>query len=134
MYGLNTNNIDLEDIIESGKILLVNLQPKKNRLSWDNARLIGTLLLSEFWEIARERQQGPGGKPPSPFFLMIDEFTLLLTPDIPEMLDQAAKYGIHLLLFHQHLSQLKKLDEQAYGAVMTNARIWESCCFRRPIT
>src|SRR5260370_27141177 len=38
------------------------------------------------------------------------------------MLDQAAKYGIHLFLFHQHLSQLRQLDEQAYGAVMTNAR------------
>jgi hypothetical protein len=38
------------------------------------------------------------------------------------MLDQAAKYGIHLFLFHQHLSQLKQLDEEAYGAVMTNAR------------
>ena len=123
VMGLSTNNIDLEDIIENGKILLVNLQPKKNRLSWDNARLIGTLLLSEFWEIARERQQGPGGRPPSSFFLMIDEFPLLLTPDIPDMLNQAGKYGIHLLLFHQHLAQLKKLDEQAYGAVMTNARI-----------
>jgi hypothetical protein len=122
VMGLNTNNIDFEDIIENGKILLVNLQPKKNRLSHQNARLIGTLLLSELWEIARERQQGPGGRPPSPFFLIIDEFQLFLTPDIPDMLDQAAKYGIHLFLFHQHLSQLKQLDEQAYGA-MTNARI-----------
>ena len=122
VMGLNTNNIDLEDVIENGKILLVNLQPKRNRLSRENARLIGTLLLSEFWEIARERQQGPGGRAPSPFFLIIDEFQLFLTPDIPEMLDQAAKYGIHLFLFHQHLSQLQELDKQAYGA-MTNARI-----------
>jgi len=52
------NNIDLKDIVETGKILLVNLQPKQNRLSHENARLIGTLLISEFWEIARMRQQG----------------------------------------------------------------------------
>lgn len=123
MMGLGYNNIDLEDVIENGKILLVNLQPKKNRLSADNARLIGTLLLSEIWEIARQREQRPGGKRPTPFFLIIDEFQLFLTPDVPEMLDQAAKYGIHLFLFHQHLAQLQKLDEQAYGAVMTNARI-----------
>jgi hypothetical protein len=121
--GLAHNNIDLNDVIESGKILLVNLQPKQNRLSRDNAKVIGTLLLSELWEIAQEREQRPSGKPPSPFFVIIDEFQLFLTPDIPEMLDQAAKYGIHLFLFHQHLSQLKALDEQAYGAVMTNARI-----------
>jgi hypothetical protein len=123
MMGLGYNNIDLEDVIENGKILLVNLQPKKNRLSADNARLIGTLLLSEIWEIARQREQRPGGKRPTAFYLIIDEFQLFLTPDVPEMLDQAAKYGIHLFLFHQHLAQLQKLDEQAYGAVMTNARI-----------
>ena len=57
------------------------------------------------------------------YYMIIDEFQLFLTPDIPEMLDQAAKYGIHLFLFHQHLSQLRQLDEQAYGAVMGNARI-----------
>lgn len=68
------------------------------------------------------RQQGPGGRQPSPFFLIIDEFQLFLTPDIPDMLDQGAKYGIHLFLFHQHLSQLRQLDEQAFGA-MSNARI-----------
>ena len=123
MMGLSHNNIDLKDIVETGKILLVNLQPKQNRLSHENARLIGTLLISEFWEIARMRQQGTGGRPPVPFFLIIDEFQLFLTPDIPDMLDQAAKYGIHLCLFHQHLSQLEELDKKAYGAVMTNARI-----------
>lgn len=31
VMGLNTNNIDLKDVIENGKILLVNLQPKENR-------------------------------------------------------------------------------------------------------
>ena len=121
--GLSVNNIDLEDVIESGKILLCNLQPKKNRLSEDNGRLIGTLLLNELWEIARTRQQDPGGRAPTPFYVIIDEFQLFLTPAVPKMLDQAAKYGIHLFLFHQHLSQLRQLDEQAYGAVMTNARI-----------
>lgn len=121
--GLSDNNIDLEDVIESGKILLVNLQPKKHRLSPENAHVIGTLLLSELWEIASQRRQGPGGRPPPPFFVIIDEFQTFLTPDIPQMLDQAAKYGIHLFLFHQHLSQLQSLDPAAYGAVMTNARV-----------
>jgi hypothetical protein len=45
-----------------------------------------------------------------------------LTPDIPEMLDQAAKYGIHLILCHQHLSQLEEMDKRIYGAVMGNAK------------
>lgn len=123
VMGLAENSIDLADIIESGKILLVNLQPKVDCLSEENARLIGTLLLSQIWEVAQKRQRSATGRPPSMFPVIIDEFQLFLTPDIPKMLDQAAKYGIHLFLFHQHLSQLRERDPQAYGAVMTNARI-----------
>lgn len=121
IMGLDINNLDVKGIIEQGKILLVNLQRSDN-LTGENARLIGTLLLNEFWEVASRRKQTAAGKKPSDFFLIIDEFQMFLTPDIPEMLDQAAKYGLHLMLFHQRLTQLKELDEQAYGAV-NNARV-----------
>lgn len=120
--GLAVNNLDLADIIEQGKILLVNLQPSDS-LSEENARLLGTLLLNEVWEIGMRRRQSDTGASPRSFYFIIDEFQKFLTPDIPAMLDQAAKYGFHLFLFHQHLSQLRKLDETSYGAVMTNARI-----------
>lgn len=122
IVGLDKNNIDLEDIIESGKILLVNLQPKRGVLSDENSHLLGTLLLSEIWDIAKHRKENEFRDKPSNFFVMIDEFQLFLTPDIPEMLDQAAKYGIHLILCHQHLSQLEEMDKQIYGAVMGNAK------------
>jgi len=121
IMALDTNNLKLDEIINQGKILLVNLQPS-DVLSDENARLIGTLLLNELWEVGMRRKQTEAGKNPSSFYVIIDEFQKFLTPDIPAMLDQAAKYGIHLCLFHQHLSQLKALDEQTYGAVMTNAR------------
>lgn len=118
---LNVNNLNLQQIVDRGDILLVNLQPSEN-LTEENARVIGTLLLNELWEIGMRRKQTPAGKPPSSFYIIIDEFQKFLTPDIPDMLDQAAKYGLHLMLFHQHLSQLRELDESAYGAIMTNAR------------
>ena len=121
IMGLDFNNLDLRSIIEEGKILLVNLQ-RSDILTLENSRLIGTLLLNEFWEVASRRKQTASGRKPSDFFLIIDEFQMFLTPDIPEMLDQAAKYGLHLMLFHQRLSQLKQLDEQAFGAV-NNARV-----------
>lgn len=122
VIGLDHNNIDLKDIVENGKILLVNLQPKQGILSPESRNLIGTLLLSELWSIASQRQKGKFNQPPKDFFLLIDEFQLFLTPDIPMMLDQAAKYGLHLFLCHQHLSQLKATDSNIYNSVMTNAR------------
>ncbi|NMB80812.1 MAG: TraM recognition domain-containing protein [Ignavibacteria bacterium] len=122
IVGLNRNNINLEDIIENEKILLVNLQPKRGILSNEGAKLLGTLLLSELWDVAKHRKRDEYGDKPNDFFVLIDEFQLFLTPDIPEMLDQAAKYGIHLILCHQHLSQLEEMDKRIYGAVMGNAK------------
>jgi len=117
IMGLPMNNLDLEDIIESGKILLVNLQPS-DRLSDEQSRLIGTLLLNEIWEVGMRRQPDSYAKAPKSFYLIIDEFHKFLTPDIPDMLDQGAKYGIHLMLFHQRLDQLRARDPEAYSAVM----------------
>jgi hypothetical protein len=122
IVGLNINNLNLADIVEQGKILLVNLQPS-GHITEEQARLMGTLLLNELWEIGMRRRRSTEGKKPTDFFVIIDEFQKFLTPDIPAMLDQAAKYGLHLFLFHQHLAQLEKLDGQAYGSVVTNARI-----------
>lgn len=121
IMGLTINNLDLEGIIERGDILLVNLQPS-GFFTQENRRLIGTLLLNEVWEIVMRRKRGKR-QTIKDFFLTIDEFQLFLTPDIGAMLDQSAKFGLHLMLFHQHLAQLQDLDKSAYASLMTNARI-----------
>ncbi len=120
VMGLPTNNIDLKEIIENGKILLVNLQPS-DWLTEQQGRFIGTLLLNEVWEVVRRRRQTESGGAPTPFFLIIDEFQNFLTPDVPKMLNESAKYGLHLFLFHQHLEQLRQ-DDALVFASMQNAR------------
>lgn len=121
MIGLNTNCLDLEDVIENGEILLVNLQPTDD-FTEENGRLVGTLLVNELWEIARRRKQTAMGRSPADFFVILDEFQKFITPDIGSMLAESAKYGIHLLLFHQFLAQLKLQDELTYHSVMTNCQ------------
>jgi len=121
IVGLPDNNLNIEEIVAQGKILLVNLQPS-DALSEEQGRLLGTLLLNELWEVGRRRRRNSNGAKPTDFFIIIDEFQKFLTPDVPDMLNEAAKYGFHLFLFHQHLAQLEKLDAQVYGS-LTNARI-----------
>lgn len=117
MMGLSTNCIDLEDVIEKGKILLVNLQPSED-ITEEQSKLIGALLISEIWEAARRRKQGPGGRPPiPPFHLIVDEFHEFLTPTIPHMLTAGAKYGLHLWLFHQNFAQLREREAEILGAL-----------------
>jgi hypothetical protein len=52
----SAGSINLEEIIEKGKILLVNLAPSKH-LSDENGRVFGALLVNEFFEVARMMAQ-----------------------------------------------------------------------------
>lgn len=112
VMGLSENSINVKQIIDEGAVLLVNLQPS-DIFGIDQCRVLGTLLINEIWEITRRRQQ------PESHFLIVDECGEYLTPDIPLMLSQAAKYGLHLMLFHQYDEQLPKSMRGAFQ----NARI-----------
>jgi hypothetical protein len=110
--------LDLADIIEKGKILLVNLAPS-DHLSAENARVFGALLVNEFFEVARRRVPDYG-KELQPYFLYLDEFQTFVNLDITKMLDQVRKYKLFTVLAHQRFGQL---DEDLCDAVLTNSRI-----------
>ncbi|MDQ3816170.1 MAG: TraG/TraD/VirD4 family protein [Acidobacteriota bacterium] len=93
--------IDLRALVDSRGMLLANLQAdEEDRIGEEANRVIGTLLVNEFWEITRKRQTA------KEFYLVIDECQRFMTPDVGAMLAEGAKYGLHLLLFHQDRSQV----------------------------
>jgi hypothetical protein len=104
VVGLERNTLDLRAIINEKQALFVNMQQSQT-FSETSSRILGTLLVNEIWGIMRQRSRHDAQRLPK-FYLIIDEFQNFITPDIQAMLDQAAKYGLHLLLFHQHLGQL----------------------------
>lgn len=110
--------LDLSDIIESGKVLLVNLAPSSH-LSAENAKVFGALLVNEFFEAAATRNIR-GGRKPNPYFLYLDEFQTFVSIDIARMLDQVRKFGLFTVLAHQRFGQL---DEDVTDAVLANCRI-----------
>jgi hypothetical protein len=110
--------LDLADIIEKGKVLLVNLAPSDD-LSAENAKVFGTLLVNEFFEVARRRIP-KYGQELKPYFLYLDEFQTFVSLDITKMLDQVRKYKLFTLLAHQRFGQL---DKDLCDAVLTNCRI-----------
>lgn len=118
VVGQYTNTLDFPDVLAGRKILLVNLA-KQNVISEDNQRLLGTLLVNELLTAAFARREGER----SPFYLVLDEFQHFVTKDMCEILDGGRKFGLHLILAHQHLNQLKIKDPEVYYSVLTNARI-----------
>lgn len=104
IFGHPDNSIDVGTIMRTRGALLVNLQPSLS-FSQDAAQIIGTFLVNEIWETVRKRTRDEMRTAPH-FYLLVDEFQSFATPDFAQILDQGAKYGLHLLLFHQNLNQL----------------------------
>ena len=101
-------------IMDSGGILIINLA--KGRLGADISNIMGGLLTSSIMHAAFTRHGVPEPKR-RPFFLYVDEFHNLTTKSFAGLLSEARKYGLGLILAHQHLSQT---DPDVRDAILGN--------------
>lgn len=101
-------------VMDGGQILIVNLA--KGRLGADVSNVMGGLITSSIMQAAFTRHGLP--EPTRlPFFLYVDEFHNLTTRTFAGMLSEARKYGLGLVLAHQHLSQI---DNEVRDAIIGN--------------
>lgn len=97
--------IDFRKVMDDKKILLVNLA--KGDIGAQDARLIGMLITNYVFEAALERADSSKDKR-TPFYYYLDEFQNFTTDTVADILAEARKYGLHLILANQTLSQLIK--------------------------
>ncbi len=114
IIGQQESSFKFRDVIDSKKILLVNLS--KGRLGERNANLLGLILVGKLFMAALSRADSPGTAFP-PFYLYIDEFQNITTSSIPGILSEARKYKLSLTIAHQYLAQV---DEKIRDAVFGN--------------
>lgn len=112
------NGIDFRPCMDNGDIVLVNLATTPT-FSLENAKLLGTLITNNLFSTALQRDEKIAEK--HPFYLYIDECHRYLNGDVEGMLDQTRKFGLHVILAHQRLGQLKDAGEGVYNAVMGGA-------------
>lgn len=117
--GIPGRSLNLQEIMDEGKILLVNLR-RSDYLSAENARVFGALLLNEFFEAAFRRQKDAYGSDPKPYYLYLDEFQNFVSLDIADMLDQVRKFGLYMVLAHQRFGQI---DENVLEATLSHCWI-----------
>jgi hypothetical protein len=117
ILGRQDRTLDFSEVLSGQKIVLVNLA-KQNTIPEDYQHLLGTLLVNEILTAAFARPR----EKRDPFFLVIDEFSHFVTKDMCEILDGGRKFGLHLILAHQHLNQLKVKDSEVYYSTLGNAR------------
>lgn len=109
------SSIKFRDIMDSKKILLVNLA--KGRLGDINSALLGLIIVGKILMAALSRVDS-FGKPTPPFYLYIDEFQNVTTSSISTILSEARKYKLSLTIAHQFIAQLEDtIRDSVFGNV-----------------
>jgi hypothetical protein len=122
IVGQPKSTIDIRDIMDSGKILLLNLS--KGRIGEDNSALLGAMMITKIQLAAMSRVDIPE-KERKDFFLYVDEFQNFATESFAGILSEARKYRLSLIVAHQYIEQL---DERVRAAVFGN--VGTLCSFR----
>lgn len=115
MLGQRRSSVHLREILDHGHILIADLS--KGQLGEDASALLGAVLVTGIQLAAYARADVPE-RERRPFVLLVDEFPSFATASFGELLSEARKYGLALVLAHQHLTQL---DERLRASVLGNA-------------
>lgn len=118
IFGQRRSTFDLVEIMNGGKILLVNLA--KGHLSEANARFLGMVLMAKIQAAAMSRVRIPAAER-RPFYVYVDEFQALATDSFVLLLSEARKFGLGLVLANQFASQIEdnKIRDAIFGNVGT---------------
>jgi len=117
IIGQPTSTIDLEKIMNQGKILLVNLSSGK--IGEDNASLLGAMFITKIQLAAMSRAKIPEEKRRD-FYLFVDEFQNFATSSFVKILSEARKYRLNLTLANQYIAQVPEDVQKAiFGNVGT---------------
>ncbi len=114
IIGQLKSSINMREIMDEGKILIMNLS--KGRIGEDNSRLLGALLITKLQLAAMSRVDMPEEKRRD-FFLYVDEFQNFATTSFVNVLSEARKYRLALILGHQYITQM---EEEVRDAVFGN--------------
>lgn len=115
IIGQSESALNFRQIMDEGKILLVNLS--KGKLGDINVSLLGLIIVGKFLVAAFSRIDLPQEERKD-FYLYMDEFQNFTTPSIATILSEARKYRLGLIMAHQFIAQLKdEIKNAVFGNV-----------------
>jgi len=115
IIGQTTSSFDIRDIMDGQKILILNLS--KGRVGEDASALLGAMMITKIQLAAMERVDMPEEERKD-FYLYVDEFQNFATESFANILSEARKYRLDLVLANQYITQL---DEKVADAIFGNA-------------
>jgi len=114
IIGQSDSAFNFREVMDNGKILLVNLS--KGKIGEENSSFLGLILVPKILVAAMSRQDMPKEQRRD-FFLYVDEFQNFATPDFAQILSEARKYKLNLIVANQFIGQM---EEEVKNAIFGN--------------
>lgn len=117
IIGQPKSSFDIRELMDNRKILIMNLS--KGLVGETNASLLGSMLTTRIYLAAMSRadlpietmQQMPN------FYFYVDEFQSFANSTFSNILSEARKYHLNLIIAHQYIAQM---EEEVRDAVFGN--------------
>jgi len=117
IVGQTKSAFNVRTIMDENKILILNLA--KGRMGEDNSALVGAMLITKIQLAAMGRVDTPEEERKD-FYLYVDEFQNFSTESFANILSEARKYRLSLILANQYITQLDEIVRDAiFGNVGT---------------
>lgn len=117
VVGQNESKINMRYVMDEGKILIMNLS--KGRIGEDNSALLGAMMITRL-QLAAMARIDRSEEERKDFYLYVDEFQNFATESFANILSEARKYRLNLILAHQYIAQLEETVRDAvFGNVGT---------------
>jgi len=122
IVGQVKSKIDLRKVMDKGKILIMNLS--KGKIGEDASALLGAMMITKIQLAAMSRIDIPEDRRKD-FYLYVDEFQNFATESFANILSEARKYHLNLIIAHQYIGQLTssggetKIRDAIFGNIGT---------------
>lgn len=126
IIGQPQSSFDFREVMDKGKILLINLA--KGQIGEENSNFLGLIIVPRILMAAMSRQDVPQ-EARRDFYLYVDEFQNFATPDFAQILSEARKFRLNLIVANQFIGQV---EEEVKNAIFGN--VGTIGCFRVGVT
>lgn len=114
ILGQVRSTLDVRKVMDEKKILIMNLS--RGKIGEDVSRLLGAMMITKIQLAAMSRADIPE-KDRVPFYLYVDEFQHFATESFANILSEARKFALNLVIAHQYIAQM---EEEVQKAVFGN--------------
>lgn len=118
ILGQSRSSLDFRKAMDEEKILIFNLS--KGLIGEDNSALLGSMIITKL-QLAAMSRVDISEEQRKDFYLYVDEFQNFATDSFANILSEARKYRLSLILAHQYIGQLvHDLNHKVRDAVFGN--------------